>query len=451
MSDDYFIKSIDIKKCKFIENLHITLDGTTRQHLMFTGKNGSGKTTVLNAIDDMLNKLIDNGFANIKQAKEVIETYTNLISTREVNINKFIESKKDKEQELSSQDIDESKKAKIKSILESYAQNIQNYKIDIEDYTKRLANSRKTLEELTNVNLAFTGENKVYSEIIEGKFILAFFGAKRKNEPIVSDAIKNITINKKNHTATDNLHKEFISYMVRLRTTLLNERFDGDKSKALLIEKWFENFENTLKKLFHQDDLKLKYIDDELNFKIEYGNKEFGLNELSDGYSSLIAILTELILRMEAHGVNVYDMQGVVLIDEIETHLHVALQKEVLPFLTDFFPKIQFIVTTHSPFVLSSLSNAVVYDLEKDMQIEDLSAYSYDALVESYFDSDKYSQELKEKIQEYEKLSKKESLSQDEQEDLKTLSNFFDDVPKFLADELAVKVNEIKLNKLYED
>ncbi|MEA2012738.1 MAG: AAA family ATPase, partial [Verrucomicrobiota bacterium] len=97
----------------------------------------------------------------------------------------------------------------------------------------------------------------------------------------------------------------------------------------------------------------------------EYAGKSFGLNELSDGYSSLLAVLTELILRMEAHNASNYDMQGVVLIDEIETHLHVELQKKVLPFLVSFFPKIQFIVTTHSPFILSSLSNAVICDLEK--------------------------------------------------------------------------------------
>ncbi len=125
---------------------------------------------------------------------------------------------------------------------------------------------------------------------------------------------------------------------------------------------------------------------------------------ISDGYSSLLAILTELILRMEAHGASAYDMQGVVLIDEIETHLHVALQKKVLPFLTSFFKNIQFIVTTHSPFVLSSISNAVICDLEKRFVTTDLSAYSYDALVESYFDNDKYSKEVKEKIDRFENI-----------------------------------------------
>ena len=48
-----------------------------------------------------------------------------------------------------------------------------------------------------------------------------------------------------------------------------------------------------------------------------------------------------------------YDLQGIVLIDEIETHLHVELQKKILPFLTNFFPNIQFVITTHSPFILN--------------------------------------------------------------------------------------------------
>jgi predicted ATP-dependent endonuclease of OLD family len=203
-----------------------------------------------------------------------------------------------------------------------------------------------------------------------------------------------------------------------------------------------------LKNLFQKDDLKLKYFNDELNFKITYDDKEFGLNQLSDGYSSLLAIVTELILRMEAHNIMSYDMQGVVLIDEIETHLHVDLQKKVLPFLVDFFPKIQFIVTTHSPFVLSSLSNAVICDLEKNIVTSDLSAYSYDALIESYFDNDKYSTEIKEKIELYESLSDKKELNSDEKLELLELNKYFNDVPKFMADELAVKINEIKLKNL---
>ncbi len=63
-----------------------------------------------------------------------------------------------------------------------------------------------------------------------------------------------------------------------------------------------------------------------------------------------------------------YDREGIVLIDEPEAHLHVSLQKTILPFLIRFFPGLQFIVATHSPYVRDSISNVMVYDLEEDFQ-----------------------------------------------------------------------------------
>lgn len=86
-----------------------------------------------------------------------------------------------------------------------------------------------------------------------------------------------------------------------------------------------------------------------------------------------------------------YDLPGIVLIDEIELHLHISWQKKVLPFLIKMFPNLQFIVATHSPFVVSSIESAVVYDLEKNIQVENLSEYSYDCLVNSLFDTSMYS------------------------------------------------------------
>jgi hypothetical protein len=118
--------------------------------------------------------------------------------------------------------------------------------------------------------------------------------------------------------------------------------------------------------------------------------------------------------------------------------------------LRKIFPKIQFIVTTHSPFVLSSLSNAVICDLEKRFITTDLSAYSYDALIESYFDSDKYSKEVKEKIEIFEKLSDRNDLSMSEKDEYYKLKKYFDTIPTFMSDELAVKINEIKLKKMFK-
>jgi hypothetical protein len=151
---------------------------------------------------------------------------------------------------------------------------------------------------------------------------------------------------------------------------------------------------------------------------------------------------------MERHRTKSYDVQGIVLVDEIETHLHIDLQKKVLPFLTSFFPKIQFIVTTHSPFVLSSIENAIVCDLEKRIVTKDLTGYSYDTLIENYFNSDKYSNELKKSLAEYEQLNGKVSLTETEKERIIELKSYLNEIPKFLSDELAVKIQQIKLKYL---
>jgi hypothetical protein len=52
-----------------------------------------------------------------------------------------------------------------------------------------------------------------------------------------------------------------------------------------------------------------------------------------------------------------------VIIDEIENHLHLRLQEQALPFLTQLFPGFQFITATHSPAVIASVPDAVVYDM----------------------------------------------------------------------------------------
>lgn len=449
--NDYFIENISIKENVNIQELDIPLSKDKRKHLIFTGKNGCGKTTTLKEINTLLNKLINNGFATIESLKKniidlekSIAKFTQFIEDN----NEQISMKKMQRESLEMSDENKQKILEYDNNINSYTTNIMNNEKQIKQFENQLFQWKSKLESFTKVDLTFSNQNEIYEDISNGKFILAYFEAKRENNPTVPSAIQNVNINQKNNTDTKNIHKQFIAYMVRLRNTQLNEEFDGDKAKADLIKNWFENFENTLKKLFKKDDLKLKYNNDKLNFKIEYENKSFGLNELSDGYSSLLAILTELILRMEAHGVNAYDMQGIVLIDEIETHLHVELQKEILPFLVDFFPKIQFIVTTHSPFVLSSLSDVVICDLEKNLITEDLSSYSYDALIESYFDSDKYSTEVKEKLEKFESLSKQEVLNEDEQDDYMEFKRYFKNLPKFMADELAVKINEILLNDL---
>ncbi|MDR3244798.1 MAG: AAA family ATPase, partial [Prevotellaceae bacterium] len=283
----------------------------------------------------------------------------------------------------------------------------------------------------------------------KGEFLLAYFDAKRPHASLnTPKGIKKIEL-KQRYGLEERANSDFIQYIVNLKADRSFAKDDGEEDSVQKIDEWFEQLENQLKSLFAEPTLKLQFDRKSYNFNIVIDNHEpFNLNQLSDGYSAIINIVTELLLRMESHNAKSYDLEGVVLIDEIETHLHVELQKRVMPFLTDFFPKTQFIVTTHSPFVLSSIPNATVCDLETRTITADLSAYSYDALLESYFMTDKYSGTVKSKIEEYDSLISKQEKTIEDIENIKYLHDYFAHAPKYLSKELLIKLQQIELSNL---
>ncbi len=94
---------------------------------------------------------------------------------------------------------------------------------------------------------------------------------------------------------------------------------------------------------------------------VEQGEVKLLLTEMSDGYRTVAALVMDLVRQLHATypdfklveqgGRRVVPYPGVVLIDEVELHLHVSWQQKIGFWLKEHFPNIQFIVTTHSPFV----------------------------------------------------------------------------------------------------
>jgi len=94
------------------------------------------------------------------------------------------------------------------------------------------------------------------------------------------------------------------------------------------------------------------------------------LLNLSAGELSLISIFGEILHQADnlQNNIQLSEVNGIVLIDEVDKHLHITLQKEVLPKLFNLFPNVQFIVSSHSPF----LSMGLAEDAAKRTQIIDL-------------------------------------------------------------------------------
>ncbi|MBN4005172.1 AAA family ATPase [Nostoc sp. LPT] len=105
-----------------------------------------------------------------------------------------------------------------------------------------------------------------------------------------------------------------------------------------------------------------------LRMTVRKKGEELIVNQLSDGEKCLLAMVGDLARRLAIANPGLPDPlqgSGVILIDEIELHLHPKWQREIIPALTRTFPNCQFIVTTHSPQVISQVKPKGIYILEK--------------------------------------------------------------------------------------
>ena len=299
------------------------------------------------------------------------------------------------------------------------------------------------------VNIVLNQYDGIERAYETGNFITAYFPAERKAQFAVPQGVENITLNDSYRIDRD-AGNILLKYMVHLKTQQAFARNEGEEGTAKKIQDWFDRFESALQTLLDDKSIHLEYDFRKYNFKIKQAGREpFSFNELSDGYSSVLYIVSDLILRMDKNWlmgeeISKYDGQGIVLIDELETHLHIELQKKILPFLTEFFPNLQFIVTTHSPYILNSISNARAYDLEKHIELDNLSAFSSDDLAEGYFEADAYSDELKELLKRYEELCFKQNINEEERAERAQLRTKFKNLSPELSRDAREKFKDIE-------
>ncbi|MCR4818750.1 MAG: AAA family ATPase [Fretibacterium sp.] len=112
----------------------------------------------------------------------------------------------------------------------------------------------------------------------------------------------------------------------------------------------------------------------------EGGNSYF-IHNLSAGYQSVLCLIMELAYRtalLNPRLDNLSSLEGVVLIDEIDLHLHPRWQWKILGALRATFPGVQFIIATHSPIVISSAEDAKLILMEGSGTVKELpDAYGY--------------------------------------------------------------------------
>lgn len=406
--DKVYITDLKIEHVRHLRNVSIPIAEKELKHLIITGKNGSGKTSVLEAMARFLSYSI----TSVRLANQTID-------------------------------------------IEPY-----QFALDIQEYSspdpnldaaaiKRVQAYMKGMNGITmNFNHSL---DTICSEFRNGHLIIAYYKAERTFYAELPKHVEKVEL-KKQYAITETPRQNFVKYLLDLKMTEALATAGGKEEKAEKIKMWFEKFQNLLRRLFEEETLNLVFDEETFAFSICVDGREpFDFNTLSSGYAAVLDIIVDIIIRMESQTNKTFqfDMPGIVLIDEIETHLHLELQKKILDLLTTVFPNIQFVVSTHSPFILNSLENVVIYDLENHLLVENgLVDIPYDGIVEGYFEADTMSDLLKNKFERYKVLVGKASLSDSDFDEIAKLELFLDEIPDYLA--LGITTEYLRLKRKFE-
>ena len=340
--DFNYISQINISDCYTFSDFKIPKNELTEfKHIIITGNNASGKTTILNR----------------------------------VALNLFLE---------------QNKMNKIQRVNELQAS------------IKRTPNSRSIekwnteLKDLLDVNLSrLTSSFNDFSTSDDS--IFSFFKAHRK---VVLRDVNTVT--KESFFTKDLITKknsdEFIGYFKQyLVNKKVYEAFDYMNAKGHATNQnhiFFKNLTEILRNVLNDKALVLEFNQEIFEFYLVLGDsRKITFNQLSEGFSAFMNILMDLLMRVDlirkAKQDYSFEPCGIVIIDEPETHLHLNLQYEILPLINNLFPKIQLIIATHSPAIISSLLNAVVYDISSKKELESIAiGSSYSELMIKHFGLD---------------------------------------------------------------
>jgi predicted ATP-binding protein involved in virulence len=367
------IDSIDFKLIGNNEKrVKIDLNG---KNLIITGANGCGKTRLLRQLHTYLQQYFNRKI----QSKEQIKLSLH------------------------------SSKRQLTKISVSH----QHYN----HYLNQVNLNTQQLERIFNENMEISDTESLFELVNDNQFILRFFEANRLANNIAGngqiESISNVKQAEKSKSYEQDSSNQFEKYLVSYYNyeSYVVAR-ENDPEKVQQISAWFDKVQNDLRSLFEDPELRLEYKPEEQAFYInQQGKDPYRFSNLSSGYSSILSIYADLLMKVELREIAADQLTGFVLIDEIDAHLHVSIQRKIFSFFDKAFPKIQFIVTTHSPFVVQSVNDAIIYNLSKLETMEDLSMYSYESILKGLLGVESTSDILNDQLDEMARIVHQEPLN----------------------------------------
>lgn len=343
------IKKISFKNFRLFENLEIEFP--EENFIVLIGSNGSGKTTILDGI------------------AKCLEHFVGILTTVGENGHNIYSSLSEEDIRLGNQtttiDVDLESFENVFSFQSSKNRNLAGTAYKIHD-EKLLKEKRKKIE---------SGEIKTYP-VLGYLDINRSANIKKINRPnilspLLSEVYDTITLDMSNFSFVNDWYVAASTEESFIRSNERKLDFELDSLKH--IRQAFLKFTNHLDTHFEKVNVQIReglpYQPESKStffFGINKGDTVLNFNQLSSGEKSIINIvfsIAQKLIKADRSSENPLDGKGLILIDEIDLHLHPSWQVKIVKALKTTFPNVQFIVTTHSPLVLSSVKRGEIIAL----------------------------------------------------------------------------------------
>ena len=343
-----YLEKLKLHNFRCYEKLEIDFN---RQLTVLVGKNGSGKTTVLEAIAIALGTWFV-GF-NIVNAKGINKRTDPLRKAYQIGATDDVQTQFPVEIEAWGE-IEESKDQILHWKRELYTPTGTMTTKDAKEIVEYAAEYQKAISE---------GRTDIYLPIVAyyGTGRLWDYHRQKRIDVFKVSSRTNGYIDCLDGTANVKLMMDWFQIMTINKYQRQEENLESNPE----LDTVYLAMEKCLTNLSGYSDVKIRYNMGTQELDVYYSEQDkqrmrIPLNQLSDGYKGMISLVADIAYRMATLnpqlGTEVLSKgDGVVLIDEVDLHLHPAWQQKVINNLMNIFPKVQFIVSTHAPAIISSV------------------------------------------------------------------------------------------------
>jgi predicted ATP-binding protein involved in virulence len=309
---------------------------------VFIGENGSGKTSVLDALAVAVGSFLLGIDVARLEARSIAKNEIR-VSTKEGQPRPILPSIITAFGEAGSENFPGGWFRNVDAITKKTTTKFAGAKNIKETASRMLDLSRKT-GEITFPVIAYHGTGRLWAEH-EG------IQYKKQGE--------GASLAYRNCLSPKSSSKDFLSWYKTYEDEV--RKFDQEDDKIAL--RIFNECITSMIPDGRWQDMAFSFKDDDLMgilTKDSGGKEKLTFSQLSDGYRNVIGMVADVAYRcikLNPHlGENaVKETPGIVLIDELDLHLHPKWQRRVVNDLKNAFPKVQFVATTHSPFIVQSL------------------------------------------------------------------------------------------------